>query len=132
MGLGELLEQELAPYSDADQSRIVLDGPELTLSARCGLALSMVLHELVTNAAKYGALSAEGGKVQVGWAQEQEGAKTMLTLRWLESGGPEVEPPARRGFGRQLIERNITKDLGGEADLQFAPSGLKCFIRFPL
>ena len=132
VGLGELLEQELAPYSDADQSRVVLEGPELTLSARCGLALSMVLHELLTNAAKYGALCADGGSVQVRWTQEEEGTKTFLAFRWIENGGPKVDPPARRGFGRQLIERNITKDLGGTAELQFVPTGLQCFIRFPL
>ncbi len=132
VGLGELLDQELAPYTDRDPLRISLDGPELTLSARTGLALSMVLHELVTNAAKYGALAAEHGKVHVTWAQEPEGARNMLSLRWLESDGPEVAPPTRRGFGRQLIERNITKDLGGTAELQFAPSGLNCFIRFSL
>jgi PAS domain S-box-containing protein len=132
VGLGELLEQELAPYVDADQSRIVIEGPELTLSARTGLALSMVLHELVTNAAKYGALSTEGGRVQVIWMLEAEGTKKNLTLRWIESGGPTVAPPARRGFGRHLIERSITKDLGGKADLQFIPSGLQCFLRFQL
>jgi two-component sensor histidine kinase len=92
----------------------------------------MVLHELVTNAAKYGALCSEDGQVQVEWTHDHEGAKNVLNLHWTESGGPRVEPPARRGFGRQLIERNITKDLGGTADLQFAPSGLKCIIRFPL
>jgi PAS domain S-box-containing protein len=131
VGLGELLEQELAPYADADQSRIVMEGPELTLSARTGLALSMVLHELVTNAAKYGALSAEGGRVQVAWGLEER-ANNILTLRWIESGGPRVDPPTRRGFGRQLIERNIIKDLGGKADLEFMASGLHCFISFQL
>jgi PAS domain S-box-containing protein len=131
VGLGELLEQELAPYADADQSRIVMEGPELTLSARTGLALSMVLHELVTNAAKYGALSAEGGRVQVTWELEER-TNDILALRWVESGGPRVDPPTRRGFGRQLIERNIIKDLGGKADLQFMPSGLHCSISFQL
>jgi two-component sensor histidine kinase len=131
VGLGELLEQELAPYADADQSRIVMKGPELTLSARTGLALSMVLHELVTNAAKYGALSAEGGRVQVAWGLEER-TNDILALRWIESGGPRVNPPARRGFGRQLIERSITKDLGGKADLQFIPGGLQCFLCFQL
>jgi two-component sensor histidine kinase len=92
----------------------------------------MVLHELSTNAAKYGALSSEGGKVQVSWAQEQEGSRTILSLRWIETGGPRAEPPTRRGFGQQLIERNITRDLGGTADLQFVPSGLRCALRFPL
>jgi len=131
VGLGELLEQELAPYADADQSRIVMEGPELTLSARTGLALSMVLHELVTNAAKYGALSAEGGRVQVAWGLEER-TNNILTLRWIESGGPRVDPPTRRGFGRQLIERNIIKDLGGKADLEFMASGLHCSISFQL
>jgi two-component sensor histidine kinase len=132
VGLGELLEQELAPYGDADHSRIVMEGPELTLSARTGLALSMVLHELATNAFKYGALSAEGGQVKVVWALNAEGTKSILTLRWIESGGPSVEPPARRGFGRLLIERSITKDLGGKADLQFLPGGLQCSMCFQL
>jgi two-component sensor histidine kinase len=109
-----------------------LDGPELMLSARVGLALSMVLHELVTNAAKYGALSAEGGRVRVEWAQEQQEAKNFLSLRWIESGGPTVGPPTRRGFGQQLIERSVTKELGGNCDLQFLPSGLECFLRVPL
>jgi PAS domain S-box-containing protein len=129
VGLGELLEQELAPFADGDQSRIVLEGPELTLSSRTGLALSMVLHELATNAAKYGALSAEGGRVQVVWGLE-EGTNNILALRWVESGGPMVEPPTRRGFGHQLIERNIIKDLGGKADFKFSPGGLHCFICF--
>jgi PAS domain S-box-containing protein len=132
VGLGELLDQELAPYGDADHSRIVMEGPELTLSARTGLALSMVLHELATNASKYGALSAEGGQVKVVWALNAEGTKSILTLRWIESGGPSVEPPARRGFGRLLIERSITKDLGGKADLQFLPGGLQCSMCFQL
>lgn len=131
VGLGELLEQELTPYGDADQSRIVLDGPELPLPARTGLALSMVLHELATNAAKYGALSAEGGSVQVAWALEGED-RNILKLRWIESGGPKVETPNRRGFGHRLIERNIGRDLRGEVALQFEPSGLQCSIRFPL
>jgi two-component sensor histidine kinase len=113
VGLGELLKQELAPYVDADQSRIGMEGPGLTLSARTGLALSMVLHELVTNAAKYGALSAERGRVRVVWSPKAEGTKNILTLRWIESGAPRGEPPTRRGFGRQLIKRSITKDLAG-------------------
>jgi PAS domain S-box-containing protein len=132
MGIGELLEQEFAPYNDADESRIVLDGPELTLSARTGLTLGMVLHELVTNAAKYGALSAARGRVQVSWAREDDGTKAMLALHWIESGGPTVETPTRRGFGRQLIERSITRDLAGKADLQFMPGGLRCSMRFEL
>jgi PAS domain S-box-containing protein len=131
VGLGELLEQELAPYAEADQSRIVLDGPELTVSARTGLALSMVLHELMTNAAKYGALSTEGGRVQVAWRLEER-TNNILTLRWIESGGPRVQQPTRRGFGRHLIERSVTKDLNGTADLQFIASGLQCFLRLQL
>jgi PAS domain S-box-containing protein len=132
LGLGELMEQEFGPYSDQDDARIVLVGPELTLSTRAALALSMVLHELVTNAAKYGALSIEGGKVRVGWSIELSDTGNSLALRWSERGGPAVEIPTRRGFGRRLIERTITKDLAGRADLQFNPGGLQCFISFPL
>jgi two-component sensor histidine kinase len=132
LGLGELMEQEFAAYSDHDEPRIVLAGPELTLSTRAALALSRVLHELVTNAAKYGALSVEGGKVQVTWSVETSNTGNSVVLRWSERGGPTVEAPTRRGFGRRLIERTVTKDLAGEADLQFKPGGLQCFISFPL
>ena len=108
--------------------RVQGSGPDVWLAPRAALALSLALHELSTNAAKYGALSAEGGTVHVDWACEQDN----LRLQWKEQGGPRVEPPARSGFGSRLIERGISADLGGEAVLHFEPDGLCCVIRASL
>jgi PAS domain S-box-containing protein len=132
VGLGELLEQQFAPYIDPAEPLILLDGPELTLSSRTGLAFGMVLHELVTNAAKHGALATEQGRVSANWAIRDEAGGKALEFRWTESGGPPVAEPARRGFGLRLIERNITKDLAGEARVSFEPRGLHCILQFPL
>ncbi|HEX2558476.1 sensor histidine kinase [Phenylobacterium sp.] len=113
VGLRELLEQEFAPYARGAERRVRLDGPDLTLPARIGLALGMVVHELATNAAKYGALSADGGQVQLTWTLDRLGADPALAMQWIETGGPPMVEPTRRGFGLRLIERNITRDLAG-------------------
>jgi PAS domain S-box-containing protein len=130
VGLGELLEQTLAPVADDIGSRILLDGPELTLPARIGLALSMAVHELATNAAKHGALASAAGLVRATWRIEEDGR--TLALEWRETGGPPARAPTRRGFGLRLIERNVTKDLGGGLDLRFEPHGLQAAFSFPL
>jgi two-component sensor histidine kinase len=88
----------------------------------------MALHELGTNAAKYGALSVDLGRVSIAWRVEG----TRLRLEWRESGGPPVQPPARRGFGSRLIERGLEADLGGVAVLRFEPGGLRCEIEASL
>jgi two-component sensor histidine kinase len=131
VGLRELMAQEFAPYAN-DGDGIVLSGPEVLLSARTGLAIGMVLHELVTNAAKYGALTDGRGRVQVSWSAERVDGEPWLSLRWIETGGPAVSPPTRRGFGRRLIERTLAKDLGGAAELDFASEGLRATLRCPL
>jgi len=89
----------------------------------------MAIHELTTNAAKYGALSSPGGRVDVTWSIDRAGTETMLRLKWKESGGPPVRPPARRGFGLNLLESHA---LGGDVCLEFAPPGLRCSISTPL
>lgn len=135
VGISELLEQEFAPYNNPANTRIALDGPELTLAPRTGLVLSMVMHELITNAAKYGALSTDAGSVRISWtlnATEEPARQALFSLRWSEQGGPPVESPARCGFGHRLIERGITRDLGGRAELHFDREGLQCSIDFPL
>jgi two-component sensor histidine kinase len=109
-----------------------MSGPEMTLPARTGLALGMALHELVTNAAKYGALSAEEGAVRLRWTISDDDHGRRLRLRWVETGGPLVEQPRRRGFGRRLIERTIQKDLGGELTLEFESSGLQASMSIPI
>jgi PAS domain S-box-containing protein len=132
VGLGELLEQEFAAYADPVEGRIIMSGPELTLSARTGLALGMAMHELITNAAKYGSLSAPDGVVRLSWAVEERAGARQMHLNWIESGGPPVRQPERRGFGRRLIERTIQKDLRGDLTLEFEPSGLKARMSIPV
>jgi PAS domain S-box-containing protein len=132
--LDAVVSQQLNPYA-ADPSRLVVEGDPVALTPRAALALSMVLHELTTNAAKYGALSTPAGRLEVRWRIErrEEGAgwPDCVKLTWHESGGPAVTPPERRGFGSRLIERSTT-ELDGEAQLEFAPAGLRYSVTVPL
>jgi PAS domain S-box-containing protein len=106
------------------QGRFAVSGEPLWLTPRAALALALALHELGTNAAKYGALSADGGRVSVAWRSEGD----RLLIEWKEEGGPPVAPPGRRGFGTRLIEQGLGADLGGKARLTFEPDGLRCAI----
>jgi two-component sensor histidine kinase len=99
------------------------------LDSQTAIGLSLVLHELGTNANKYGALSVEGGSVDLSW-ETTEGGKT-LKLRWQEQGGPPVTIPSKRGFGTFIIEQSMS-GLDGEAHIQFDPSGLVCDMRLPI
>jgi two-component sensor histidine kinase len=108
----------------AGDCRFRISGPSFWLAPRSALALALALHELGTNAAKYGALSAEGGVIDIAWHE----ADGILRLNWKESGGPAVAAPSRRGFGSRLIEQGLGGDLGGEARIAFEPDGLRCTI----
>jgi PAS domain S-box-containing protein len=130
--LRTLIEEALAPYLAPDASNSVLRGDELRLSPRMALPLSLVLHELATNAAKYGALSVPQGRVEVDWRTEGTSAEPRLVLEWLERGGPVVQAPGRRGFGRNVIERSVAYELGGSTELEFASGGVRCRIEAPL
>jgi two-component sensor histidine kinase len=112
-----------------EQERFVLSGPPIWISPRAALALALALHELGTNAAKYGALSREGGRIVIAWRETAEG---QLILDWKEEGGPPVAPPERRGFGSRLIEQGLAGDLTGKASLAFEPDGLRCTIEATL
>jgi two-component system CheB/CheR fusion protein len=128
--LRRILASELSPYGhDGDEPRFTLDGDNISIEPAQALALGMAIHELTTNAAKYGALSSPGGRVDVTWSIDRAGTETMLRLKWKESGGPPVRPPARRGFGLNLLESHA---LGGDVCLEFAPPGLRCSISTPL
>ncbi|MCJ2018960.1 histidine kinase [Methylobacterium sp. E-065] len=130
--LNEVLENELSPYR-AGCDHIVLDGPEVALPPRHVLALGMTVHELTTNAAKYGALSTADGRVEVSWRVDRsETGAAWLRLTWRESGGPAVAPPARRGFGTRLIAGGVGRELAGDVDLDFDVDGLRCRIDVPL
>jgi two-component sensor histidine kinase len=132
VSLRDIICQELEPYDDGSATRVRPEGADLTLEPRVGLALNLVLHELTTNAAKYGALSTELGLVTVRWSASGSGASEALRIDWSESGGPAVMPPAKRSFGTRLIERSMTKDLQGKATLDFDPAGLRCTLELPL
>ncbi|WP_421700400.1 HWE histidine kinase domain-containing protein [Ancylobacter sp.] len=125
--LGDLLRAELSPYG-GDGSRLTLSGPTVWLDARAFSVMALVLHELSTNAAKYGALSRLGGRLEVTWRVTPEGDCEVV---WREQGGPDVVATGRRGFGMALIERSVPYDLGGTSRLEFAPSGLVAHLRLP-
>jgi PAS domain S-box-containing protein len=111
--------------------RIEAGGPDFVIGPRRALALALAVNELGTNALKYGALSADGGKVTIGWALERGDGAPMLVWRWSERGGPAVTPPARRGFGRFLLERVLAADFGGTVGIDFRPDGVRCVLAAP-
>jgi PAS domain S-box-containing protein len=131
--LRDVAEQELAPYRKQGDERVVLDGPNVRLPARYAINLGLVLHELVTNAAKYGALSTNAGHLEMTWTVlENEDRPDQLRIHWTESGGPPVAPPKRQGFGSRLIRRSIEGELGGYMVLNFAEGGVSYDISVPL
>ena len=124
--------RELEPFRNADGTNVVLEGPPISFDAKMGLSVGLVLHELATNAAKYGALSVSTGVVEVKWGIEQGDGSRLLTLEWRESGGPPVSPPTHRGFGSTLIETSLTRSLRGTVKFDYLPRGLLCRIMVPL
>jgi two-component sensor histidine kinase/integral membrane sensor domain MASE1 len=128
--LSDLACRELAPYKLMSNSEV--SGPEVMLSAEAGQALAMVLHELVTNAAKHGALSTREGRVSVRWHWPLNGSTPdRLILEWVETGGPSVKTPSRSGYGTSVIGDLIPYELGGKVDLAFACDGLRCRMEIP-
>ena len=123
---GASLERVVRDSTDhlAGESRFSAQGGPLRLSPPAALALALALHELGTNAAKYGAWRGEEGRVSIAWRIEDG----RLLLEWKEEGGPPVTEPVARGFGSRLIERGLQADLGGSAKLAFEPDGLRCTI----
>jgi PAS domain S-box-containing protein len=129
--LAQLVQRELAPYATDTNTRI--DGADDILSADAGQAVAMVIHELATNAAKFGALSTATGNVYVRWSQGQNGqSRGRLCIEWVESGGPEVLPNIRSGYGTSVIRDLIPYELGGTVDLVLAPEGVRCEIKIPI
>jgi two-component sensor histidine kinase len=126
--LHDVIGNEFQAYTGADGGRVRVVGEDARLSARAAQTLSLALHELTTNAAKHGALSVPEGRVEIRSAINGH----ELQLTWSETGGPEVRPPSTQGFGSVIIERSIAHELGGDAELQFERSGLRCHIRIPL
>jgi len=125
--LSDLVAAELTPYRSADND-IRVRGDGIRLDSRAYSVMALVLHELATNAAKYGALSIPGGRLTVAATLTAGGD---CRLAWQESGGPPVSPPSREGFGTALLDRSIPFDLGGESQVDYAPEGLRATFRLP-
>jgi two-component system CheB/CheR fusion protein len=130
--LKQLVEQALQAYEPDRAGVIEIQGDPVPLSPTKGLGLSLIMHELATNAAKYGALARREGRVRVSWQVERGNDGRRVRLRWAEQGVPELEPPRKRSFGTRLIERACRHELEGEVELDYAPGGLRCELVFPL
>lgn len=130
ISLNLLLEKVLAPYQSGQ--RIELFGSIVQLGARAVAPLSLTIHELATNAVKYGALSNDKGRVKVAWDLRGERGAEILVLNWTEGGGPPVKPPTRRGFGMRAIEQMLASEIDGRAALAFERDGLHCTIEAPV
>ncbi|WP_128929189.1 sensor histidine kinase [Bradyrhizobium guangxiense] len=126
--LRDVIVRVLQPFVLNNPDRIRMAAPAMPLSPRLAVVLSMIVHEIATNAAKYGALSNETGRVTLDWEIIAETPKPRLRLIWTETGGPPVTAPVQRGFGSRLIERSARDQLGGEATVDFLPRGVVCTV----
>jgi len=130
--LSDVLEAELAPYQSAGHMRWTVSGTNIQLMPKVALALGMAFHELATNAAKYGALSVATGHIDVSWRSEEFEGERRLHLSWIESGGPTVEKPLRKGFGSRLIADGLAFELDGNVEVHYDPAGVRCIMDAPL
>jgi len=129
-GLMAVAAEMAGPHGGAE--RFAIEGPDLHLGPQAATAMALGLHELATNAAKYGALSTEAGRVSLTWTVDGEADARRLMLIWRESGGPPVQTPKARGFGSRLIERGLAAALKAEVRLDFAPAGAVLTLAAPL
>jgi PAS domain S-box-containing protein len=130
---GDILHNELDAFEDGED-RITLTGPEVYLSAQLAVSLGMAIHELTINAAKYGSLSVMGGKIAVTWSVTIEATRRRLDFDWVESGGPQVTPPKRQGFGVRLLEYVLPGQIQATASIDYRPEGVQmhCSVPMPL
>ena len=131
VSLADIVSVELKPFQTDDQKKIMVEGPRVLLEPQAALALGMGIHELTTNAVKYGALSTGEGRVEIRWRVEHSPTEQVV-LQWVEANGPAVAPPTRRGFGMTLIERGLRQDMGADVQVEFAPSGVIATLIAPL
>jgi two-component sensor histidine kinase len=126
--LREIVHDALEPFAASGTHRVNISGPEIRLAPRAALMVSLVLHELATNATKYGALSVPAGQVSVSWMPVEP---DRMQLIWREQGGPPTQPPTRRGFGSRLIEEGFPAQLRARATMDFRDGGLVCTLECP-
>jgi CheY-like chemotaxis protein len=125
--LGRIVGEELAPYKAGGGPRVAVSGPSIILSPEKAQNIALAVHELATNSAKYGALSVTAGTLDVHW----ENAGGVLTLRWLEAGGPPVRTPTSQGFGTRIMNASIKHQIGGNVVWDWRSTGLHCTIQIP-
>jgi PAS domain S-box-containing protein len=126
--IAQLVEEEMAPFRTGPAVKVKVSGERFALPAEKAQIVALALHELATNAAKYGALSCGSGRVEVAWALEAG----RFVLRWRESGGPKVQPPTRQGFGSKIMNATIKQQIGGDVSFDWHPEGLRCSLGVPL
>jgi PAS domain S-box-containing protein len=133
-GLHDLVTLALHPFEvvAGHAERFTISGKNVHLSSKSTLSLAIAFHELATNAVKYGAFSNDAGRVDIDWTVTSSAGRNRLLLRWQESGGPKVNPPAHRGFGSWVIERGLAHELGGEVTLDYPIQGVVCTIDIPM
>ena len=127
--LGSIIAAELAPYTEGRDHVISVSGPDVALAPNDALSLGLAVHELATNASKYGALSVLSGQVTVSWEMV---TPDLARVSWQEQGGPSVPQQRRRGFGTDLIEKIVAHELGHDVDLRFEPEGVHCTLVVPV
>jgi len=130
VGLRHVIDRILEPFGlhDLQTARFRAAGDDVRLQPKAALSLALVFHELATNAAKYGALSTDAGRVSINWQLEPFAGGNGMRLLWKESGGPAVTLPGRKGYGLHLIERGLAQELNGEVRLVYDPTGVSCEI----
>ena len=130
--LSELVRSQLGHYLDRAGTQVSFDGPPVVLKPEASQSLGLALHELATNAAKYGALSVPDGHISIAWKRMPASEGHGIQICWDEENGPKVQPPKQRGFGSMVIEQNLTRALDAEVTLGFAPDGVRCRIVIPV
>jgi PAS domain S-box-containing protein len=129
--LYDLVRSQMGHHLDARESQVSMDGPAVLLRPEAAQNLGLALHELATNAAKYGALSVPKGRISITWRKVETKTGTGIEIMWVEIGGPRVEKPQRRGFGTDVIKRNLSRALDADVDLSFPAAGVRCIILIP-
>src|SRR5262245_54708669 len=128
----DILRSGLDAFDDGSHDRIVLSGPDVALNSQVAVSLGMAIHELTANAAKYGALSVYGGKVEVTWSLTINAARRILTFDWIERGGPAVTPPKREGFGSRLLAFVLRGQIQARINVEYDPAGVRVHCTLPL
>lgn len=123
--LHDVVDTALAPYR-SDDTHLIVDGPKISIGSKQALSLALALHELATNAMKYGALSRPGGRIDITWSVDDVDRKPTFTFNWQEAGGPPVSVPETKGFGTVLISRALKADFAGTVEVTYDPAGLQC------